>query len=192
MRPEIKVIDTVVATQFDSGNSAANNVITLCSCTNGTGVNQRIGNSISLKSLEIVGAVYGGTLQTNQPQACRILVVWDKQPDPAAIPTAPAPSLLNSATPAGLINITNTDRYTIIYDKLFTIGSTAGAQGFNAARAFHIKCDLKNIETRFQIGAVFPTSNNLCLYTMSETIPAPNANPTWVGFCSARVRFTDV
>ena len=65
MRPEIKVIDTVIATQFDSGNSAANNVITLCSCTNGTGVNQRIGNSISLKSLEIVGAVYGGTLQTN-------------------------------------------------------------------------------------------------------------------------------
>ena len=195
MRPEVKVIDTVIPTTWDSGNSAANNVISLVSLTNGTGINQRIGNSISCKTLEIVGGIYGGSNQSVIPQICRLMIVWDKQPDPTAVPTAPAPSLLNSATPGGLINVTNTDRYTILYDKLFPIGTASGFfsnPGFNSARAFHINLDLKNIEVRYQTGAVFPTSNNLVLISMTETVPGLNTNPTWVGYASARVRFTDV
>jgi hypothetical protein len=123
------------------------------------------------------------------------MIYWDKQPDPAGVVTTIAPSLLLNAIPQGLTNIQNTDRYVIIYDKIFTIGTSilGNNPGFNQARAFHLFLDLKGVETRFITagGATFPSTNSLCLAVMGDTAPGANQNPTWVNLAQSRVRFTD-
>lgn len=194
-KPEVKFTDTNMTGSWDASN-AATNVLVVNQCSLGTGANQRIGNVVSCKSLELTGAVYGGTLQANSPQACRIIIYWDRQPDPAGVVTTIAPSLLLNALPQGLTNIQNTDRYVIIYDKIFTIGTNAavvGTAGYNQARAFHLFLDLKGVETRYLTagGATFPSTNSLCLAVMGDTLPGPNINPTWVNLAQSRVRFTD-
>jgi hypothetical protein len=181
---------------WDASN-AATNVLVVNQSTLGTGPNQRIGNVVSCKSLEIVGCVYGGINQPQLPQACRIMIYWDRQPDPAGVVTTIAPSLLLNAIPQGLTNIQNTDRYVIIYDKIFTIAGNQnagiGSSGFNSARGFHIFLDLKGVETRYLTagGATFPSSNSLCVAVMGDSAVAPFGNPTWLNLAQSRVRFTD-
>ena len=194
-KPEVKFTDFSMTGAWDASN-AAGNVLVVNQVSIGTGPNQRIGNVISCKSLELVGAVYGGVAQPPLPQACRIMIYWDKQPDPAGVVTTIAPSLLLNAIPQGLTNIQNTDRYVIIYDKVFTIGGNQppnASNGFNSARAFHLFLDLKGVETRFLTagGATFPSTNSLCLAVMGDSAPAVNGNPTWINLAQTRVRFTD-
>jgi len=183
-----------MTSSFDASN-AATNVLCINTCNVGTGFNQRIGNVISNKSLELVGTVYGAQLQPNIPQACRILIYWDKQPDPAGVVTTVAPFLLLNSFPAALANTGNTDRFVIIYDKIFTIGTggIANNPGFNSARSFHLFLDLKGVETRYLTapGATFPSTNSLNIAVMGDTPAVANGNPFWLNLAQTRVRFTD-
>lgn len=184
-RPESKYFDTTLTTTWNgSGGPTTVNVLNLPS--QGTASNQRIGNSISCKSLEIVGSVFLGTAQIS-PQTCRMIVCWDHQPDPAGVVTPLSPALLFNPTPDGLLNVNNTDRYTILLDRMFYI--TPGVTSTYTSKPIHIYIPLKNVESRHTSGGTFPTTNSLCIYTFGDTVAGVNTNPLWIA--QARLRFID-
>lgn len=184
-RPELKFFDTPLVSTWN-GSGGPTTVTVVNQPPQGVTSSDRLGNSISNRSLEMVGAISRGTAQITN-QTCRLLVVWDHQPDPAGVPTPINPSLLTLPTPDGLMNITNSDRYTILYDKLFSI--SANIANPKADKPLHIYLSLKGVESKHTTGGTFPTSNSLCIYTIGDTPAGVNTNPFWIA--QARIRYTD-
>ncbi|AXH75818.1 MAG: capsid protein [Cressdnaviricota sp.] len=185
-RPELKYFDTVLASTWD-GSNGPSTVTIVNKPPQGAGSTNRIGNAISLRSLEVVGEIFAGTAQVTN-QCCRMIICWDHQPDSAGIPTPITPQLLINATPDGLFNVNNTDRYTILYDKIFYV--SASAANPNWMKPIHLYLSLKNVEARYPLApGNFPVSNSLCIYTMGDTAVGVNTNPTWIA--QSRIRFID-
>jgi len=77
----------------------------------------RNGSSIMMGGVTLRGFYIGGTSQ-GLPTIGRLMVVYDKQPR-GALPTLT--DILVSATPVSLINGNHADRFTILFDKLYSV-----------------------------------------------------------------------
>lgn len=184
-RPELKYFDTVLTNVWNGSNVGTVTVVN--QPPQGAGSTNRIGNAISLRSLEVIGEIFPGTAQVTN-QCCRMIICWDHQPDSTGVVTQMTPQLLINSTPDGLFNVNNTDRYTILYDKIFYISSNAANP--NWLKPIHLYLSLKNVESRYPLApANFPTSNSLCVYTCGDTAAGVNTTPIWIA--QARIRFID-
>jgi len=161
----------------------------------GSDMNQRIGRKIHMRSLYIRGTLQRESYAAGNHPAClcRLIVVYDKQPNGAApIMT----DILNAADSVAHLNLNNRDRFQIIKDKqwsldAWSLNETVGQfMGLSGRCAYPVKIYKKlNLETIYNASAgsiADITSGALWLVTIGNTADGGNFSLT------SRVRYDDV
>lgn len=180
--PELKDIDTdISAGVYDTTGS----VILINGIAQGTDFNTRIGRKFQMKSLLLRFSVQRGSTATTAALA-RWMIVYDKQ----ANAVAPAVTdILVTANAAAFNNLSNRDRFIVIYDKILVIGGTTGNDNslMYQKKYRKMKMEVTNGGTGNTIGSI--ATGALFLVTVGSvaagtTAPAMSA-------AVARVRFTD-
>jgi len=171
------------------GLNTTGSVTMLNGVATGTDFTDRIGRSITMKSVLIQG--YTETEDTDVAATlCRVMIILDKQPN-AALPTIA--NIFNAATSSAPLNLTNRDRFRVIMEKMFVCGY------YNKTATFSLgdqtsKLVKKYIKMNIPVtyngtGATIAAiqSNSLLLVTLGNQ--AAGAGYTFKG--SVRVRFVD-
>ena len=185
--PERKKYDNLVATT--AVNTGTPFIASLTSAiAQGTAYNQRVGDRIKLKSVDLemnVSTVVGAsvtTLQANQV-FMDVAIVWDKQPD-AAVPGVTS-IFTSSATNLTFSTVANLERFHILRRWNVCLDL---AQGLSQIIKDHIPLDLG---ARFPDATGSPTSNDIYVVaiTPNATASATNVAPS-ISYV-ARVSYTD-
>lgn len=180
--PELKDIDTdVIAGTFNTTGS----VILLNGVAQGSEFNTRIGRKFLMKSLLLRFTIFQGSTAVLPSQA-RWMVVYDKQ---ANAGTPAITDILDSASAVSFTNLTNRDRFIIIYDKIHTIGATTGTDNYMQYVKKYRKMNLE--VTNGGVGATAASIQTGALWLV--TCGDRPAGTTAARFEAAltRVRFTD-
>lgn len=149
----------------------------LCLIAQGTNDNQRIGNSIKITSIMIRGFVTFN--QTATASMCRMILVWDKQANEAALT---AGDLLESEDVSSNLNIDNGKRFTVLWDKYFTLYAEKPIIAIKYYRKLNHKIRYDNAAAA--ITSI--TEGNLCLVRISnESVNYPVAS------LDMRLRYVD-
>lgn len=113
--PEKKDITTNVGAGFVG--AAANPTLTLLNgCQYGTGSNQHVGRSITLKSVYLRWSIQTITAGASAPpNTVRVIIVYDKETNGAIFASTDF-LLANDATSPN--NLTNSDRFIVLSDKV--------------------------------------------------------------------------
>jgi len=189
IRPEKKLIDTVNTLSCPIGSAFVTTPLQLNACSNGTGSNGRIGNTIKMLSLQVkANSIFSATLGSSPGPSCvRYVIVYDKQSNAAAPSRSDVFAdgvLWNSP-----ININNRDRFIILADVLGQQDASVGQ--YNVATEIFRKMDLNAIFP--PSGTAYPNTGGLSLWVA--------ANGDWNDATSAhfpavqiysRLRFTDL
>ncbi len=165
----------------------------LCEIAQGIDENERVGRKCTLKAVHLKGSINlnSTTDLTDSGTRCRVLIYQDKQANGA---TAAVLDVLQTASVDSFRNLANVGRFTILYDKRFTLFSfsAAGDGTTNATNERSILIQLYkkcNIPLEFSAAAGAVTSlrsNNIgVLVVASKAAPIVS-----LGFVS-RLRFTD-
>lgn len=93
-------------------------VTVLNSIDEGTGVSQRVGRKVCMKSVQLRGKVVPVDGVTSAVMG-RIMLVWDKQPNGVLATIA---NILSAATSESYINLDNRERFVVLMDKHYGIG----------------------------------------------------------------------
>jgi len=119
---ELKVFDVAPAT-YNVNTTGI--VQAICMPTLGSDMNNRIGRKIELRTFQCKGWICIANAQAQPPtvsevaaQCCRFMLVWDTQPNGAI---AAITDILQTATPASMLNLNNRDRFRILKDKMFAL-----------------------------------------------------------------------
>lgn len=110
-------------TSYQLTNCAAGGVLTFVSgVTQGADYYQRIGRKIRITSIQLEAAILPQF--EGEPDRCRVLVVWDKQPNGAALP--PVTNILTDqgggATSYSFMNLDWRERFQVLMEETFTLG----------------------------------------------------------------------
>lgn len=188
---ELKAIDVVPSSSTcvltTAGITLLNGVAT------GTDFTNRIGRKITMKSLFIRGWLQGQDIQNGSPlgNLCRIMVVYDKQPNGAALTGL---QVLKTIDAADQLNLDNRDRFSVLVDKTVALGTitnvaTQAVAGSPTCRAIKIYKRL-NLDVQF-IGtdATVASIQTGSLYLLTCGSQATSDGHTF--YFSSRVRFTD-
>lgn len=127
---EWKYLDTAATYAVDSTGSLA----LLNGLTPGTGATERIGQKITIRSLEYRGYNYV-TPTDGTDQLQRIILVLDRQANASALTIA---GVLQSANVYSPRNLQNRKRFKILYDKTFNLNASAEA-GSRRFTKFYMK-----------------------------------------------------
>lgn len=101
----------------------------------GTGIDQRLGREVMLDWIE--GHFESGvTASTGIDQYQRWLLVYDRQPNGAALTTS---DVLDSVEPLSQLNLANSSRFSIIADRFFALNASAEP---GSKKAFDIRFPL--------------------------------------------------
>jgi len=186
---EKKYIDVAEATY---ACSTTGSVTCLNLCNEGTGVSQRIGRKICIKSVQVRGITYpadGTVLATN----VRIMLIWDKQVNGVIATIA---ELLSAATSNSYMNLDNRERFVVIMDKQFACGgfATTATQAFAQSPTVHTVNKYKKLPAgSFTIydgtGAGIADINTGALYLV--TIGDVITGDAHIFRAACRVRYTD-
>lgn len=186
---EIKNFDTALSFNVDAtGEVPATGQ--LCLIPQGTTTSTRIGRKATLKSIHLRGSLfYAPGASTTGVGIAYIYVVLDKQANGAA---AGVTEVLTSATmPGAMINLFNSDRFTILKRIVIPVQATAGvATAFGAQHTpieWYHACSIP-IEWNAAAGAITEiTSNNVFLLAGSDG----NTDDIMSVSGTCRVRFSD-
>lgn len=129
-QPEKKNADAApVTTSITFGQTTAN-LFLLNATAQGAGATQRIGRRFQMKSIFVR---WNGTLAatTTGSSSLRMLIVYDKEPKGAA-PTAL--QVLDADNIAGLMNLDNSKRFSILIDEVIPSCSVQGPTSWNVNR----------------------------------------------------------
>lgn len=123
---EKKYIDTVAANYVcdTTGSVTALNL-----CNEGTGVSQRVGRKICMKSVQVRGILKPIDGSTSSCHA-RVMLVWDKQVNGVI---ATISEILSAATSNSFMNLDNRERFVVIMDKHFAMGSVDATSGVSGS-----------------------------------------------------------
>lgn len=188
-----RMINSMIEHKWRSGvlNGAPSFDVPLGLCINAfaqsTARTGRLGNKIKAKSLEI-GCVCAANKTTS---TLRFMVFFDKQTNSSAfninsVFSDGAPSSTNAVAPR------NPDvwpsRFTLIYDKMVTLGISGGANDVNQERRWRTRLNLKNTTVQYNDGNLGLISdinkNALWLYIVSDELSSggfvPNATIDYV------------
>lgn len=203
-RGEIKAVDfggTTIRID-DTGQLATLNTVTA-----GSSFYQRIGRRIELLSVEIRGNI-GSVRTVTASDFCRLLIIYDRQPNGAVPNLADVLQNVNgsgtaTSTAYAGINLNNRDRFDIIMDKKIILPTqtiTAGVltnPGWvdPVAETFNIKAfrKLGNRITQYKADTNPPVIGDIAsgaLYLMTVGSQPTGSEGFQLGF-STRVRFSD-
>lgn len=186
---EKKYVDIAQAT-YACGTTGT--VTTLNLTNEGTGVSQRIGRKICVKSVQVRGLLYptDGTVSANNVRIC---LIWDKQVNGVA---ATIPELFSAATSNSYMNLDNRERFVVLMDKQFACGgfATAATQAFAQSPTVHTINKYKKLPAgSFTIydgtGAGVADVNTGALYMV--TIGDVVDSDAHIFRAAMRVRYTD-
>lgn len=130
---ELKWLDTTIGliTAQNTGNRTSNSLVEV---SQGTGESQRIGRKITVKSIHLKGYVLlpGGKENTvlndfgweGAYDRIRVIVYLDKQTNGTS---ATIGSVIEGSTLVGFRNLSNTQRYNILYDRTTSLSASNAA-----------------------------------------------------------------
>jgi len=179
MRTELNAKDT------DIDNIQANqtgSVTMLNGIAPGTGISQRIGRKIVIRSVYIRGHSRTGVAQT-VPQLARMILVWDKQPNSVLATTD---QILTTINARSQLNLDNRDRFSILADWQRTIADTdGGTQGYPIK--LYKKCNLVTVYDGDDALIDSISSGALLLVLVGDQPTGTNTNPVF--YLTVRVRY---
>lgn len=186
---ELKNFDTTLSFNVDAtGEVPATGQ--LCLIPQGTTTTTRIGRKAVLKSIHIRGSLfYAPGASTTGVGIAYVYVVLDKQANGAA---AGVTDVLTSTTiPSAMINLFNSDRFSILKRIVIPVQATAGVSAAFGAQhtpiEWYHKCSIP-IEWNSTAGAITEiTSNNVFLIAGSDG----NTDDLMSVAGTCRVRFSD-
>lgn len=171
----------------------------------GSAFYQRIGAKIQMKSLQyhFYFSQSGNNAQPYTPQQCRLMIIYDKQPN-GNLPTLA--NLLTDysaagavvANPFGMINLPYRDRFEVIHDRYFSLQTantttgTVGTEGDNTTWngiSGYVKLRRRVTcyqTTSYQIGDI--STGSLFMFTASNI--ASGSEP-WAMYGITRLRYYD-
>jgi len=183
---EKKYVD-IASAQYAADTTGTVTALNLCN--EGTGVSQRVGRKICMKSVQVRGWITQETAQ--QPCMVRIMLVWDKQVNGVIATIA---EILSAATSNSFMNLDNRERFVVIKDKHYTLGtrnSTSGTAVADKSVSEPINIYKKLPEGSFTIfdgtGAGIADINTGALYLVT----IGSAADAGLAVLATRVRYTD-
>ena len=184
---EKKYVDTASATYVCDTTGT---VTCLNLCNEGTGVSQRVGRKICMKSVQVRGIVDPVDGATNACNA-RIMLVWDKQVNGVIATIA---EILSAATSNSFMNLDNRERFVVIMDKQVSVGAFNNTTGYAQSPTVHTINKYKKLPMgSFTIydgtGAGIADINTGALYLVTIGNQVAGEGARFVGAC--RVRYTD-
>jgi len=196
---ELKVQDLATATyQINTTGSLTLLAVPIV----GADYNARIGRKIRLQSVFIRGYVRtesGPSAVTSAiAQQCRFMLVYDLQPNGAAMTIT---DLLNTADPSSQLNLNNRDRFRIIADQEFVFDhynyvttATQTSQAFGRTIQNFKKYKKLNLEMIFNAvnGGTIADIASGALYMVWIGSNAAGSNTDANAVVSTRVRYSDV
>jgi len=150
----------------------------------GDDINERTGREVIMKSIQFTGCTYG-TAGTGIDQLHRVLLVYDRQTNGAALTAA---QVLSDTTPYSPRNLENRKRFKILYDRLFSINAS-GEAGTRRVFKFYRRLSHPITFNSGDAGDVADiTSGSLYLITLGSAGVGVTA-----GYCSysSRIRYQD-
>lgn len=177
--PEYKLYDIGQgSTTINSGVPYSNDL--LYQIAEGSASYNRIGDKISVKSVDMIWNIRSVQYTSGYPQVVDLFLVLDKQPD------------AGSATPSTVFSVTNTnltfvrteqlDRFVILRREHVDVDQGGGV---SKTVQWHVPLD---VNARFADGTGSPQSNNLLVYALSPISGLTDQiNISYI----ARVKFTD-
>lgn len=214
---EIKTMDVpLFGLVFQSASTVmtpwptANAGICLLNATKeGTGISQRVGRKINMKSIALKGAIYNEDQASIGPQFCRLILILDKQSN-TSFPTIQTLlsdvdyNLVQHTEWNSGLNIANSDRFTVLMDTMYTFPQrgdglnvvTGGQQStMNRTQDYRINnyIKLKGAEARYNGSDNNPSINqivsgSLFLVAISDT-PVGQSGFAFQG--KSRLRYWD-
>lgn len=180
---ELKDIDTDLSaiTNFDTTGS----VTLLNGVAQGTDFTQRVGRKFNMKSILLRLSIQPGSTATTNALA-RWIIVYDKQTNA----TAPAiTDIIVAANESAANNLSNRDRFVIIYDKVVNIGATGSNDNQRAFFRKYKRCNMEvtNGGTGSTVGSI--QTGALWFVTCGEKAAGTTAPKVLNG--TARIRFHD-
>jgi len=177
---------------IDSALSSTMNTTTTMTLLNGlqagTGATQRVGQTISIRSLEIRGYCAVDVAAANG-QVVRYIVVLDRQTNGAA-PVA-ATDILSTNNVVGLRALTNRKRFKILLDKTYQLGPFTGDE--SQAIYHHYLKFRRPIKEEFNAGNAGTVAdiatNSMYLVVLGTEAPG---NTDALYAMDVRIRYTDL
>lgn len=117
---EKKFVDTTVTGDCSTtGSVTALNLV-----DEGTGVSQRVGRKICMKSVQLRGQIRPEDALTTGanctiPTHVRVMIIWDKQVNGVIATIA---EILSAATSQSFMNLNNRERFVVLMDKAMLVG----------------------------------------------------------------------
>jgi len=182
---EKKFVD-IAAANYAADTTGA--VTPLNLANEGSGVSQRIGRKITIKSVQVRGYISHEST-TNGVVLTRVMLVWDKQVNGVA---ATISEILSASTSESFMNLDNRERFVVLKDKHVTLGvrdQTAGLIDKSVSQPINIYKQLPaGSETIFDgTGSGIADVNTGALYLVT----IGSAGTGSVLHCATRVRYTD-
>lgn len=191
---ERKFLDTTVADATSIND--AGTMILLNGMAQGTSQSTRIGNKMTMSSIQGRYQVFNGTTQTGS-SCCRIIVFYDTQSNAAA----PAINDLLSDTTAGQrstspLNLANRDRFRVVYERTWIPGNAFSGvmdegviEGFLDFNQFYKKIRLDTIYNNTSGGTVADIQTGALFCWIYADIGAGTGSPRWQA--TFRLRYVD-
>lgn len=189
--PEKKSIDTgLAAMTFTADAVGATAVQLLNGCMRGDDINNRQARQIQMKSILVRGVITPDPgAGTTEDQAVRYMIVYDKQPNPAA---APVPAdFMDNILVTSPNNLANRERFVVLLDRELVVGRTANPGCATVAFCHEfLNVDLK---TTFNAtnGGTFADINTGALWMLTRGQEVAAGAPYFFNDATCRVRFTD-
>lgn len=184
---EKKVVDTAQATY---ACDTTGSVTFVNGATGGSAFTERIGRRYTNVAVQVRGLLRKED-DTSGPNLCRILLVYDSQPNGVIATIA---QIFNAATSTSMLNLDNRERFRVIADRQYTVGevNTTATQTFATAPGSHSVNIYRriNLETTCDgttngIGDV----NTGAIYLVTLGNNAAGAGASFIA--NVRVRFID-
>lgn len=177
---EWKSVDTTISMAADQ-NSA---VQLLNGIARGDEINERTGRKVQMRSIEM--HLYATvTPATGTDQRQRVLVIYDKQTNGAALTAA---NVLQNTSPVGLRNLENRSRFICLYDEAFSLNAT-GESDSERTFKWYRKVNLTVTFNSGDAGTVADiTTGSLYMVVVGSNVAGATAGSV-NGY--VRVRYTD-
>lgn len=182
---EKKTIDTQVSNlQFNT----TGNIRLVNGIATGTDFTNRIGRTVSLKSIFLRIETFPETAATTSNDCLRLMLVYDYQTN-GVLPAIT--DILTSVDTNAMQNLNNRDRFKVICDKIWIVGGNANTTFLQPARSYrkvYKKCNYQMIfsGTDASIGSV--STGAIYLIVLSELTAGTTNHGSNV---FVRTRFTD-
>lgn len=182
---EKKFVDVSTTVNADDVGS----VTLLNGMTQGTSQSTRIGNKISMTSVQFRLAAFNGATTTQSP-IMRFLVVYDKQTNAA---TPAITDILVASTVVSPMNLANRDRFVVLAEETFrpdnTFNDTAAVAEFSEYKARYLKLRLDTIYNNTSGGTVADIQTGALWFIALSTSINGTAEPAVTLY--TRTRYTD-